>query len=129
MDAPVYQFLRQLPEGAIVEFPLPTYGGEVRLDSDYMFWSTRHWRKLVNGYSGYFPPWYDTTIDRLRSLPSVDALSLLRDNHVRFILVHTAYLEPADGDLLVRLVASPDLRALGSYADWAGATAVFELIQ
>ncbi len=53
---------------------------------------------------------------------------LLRERRVRYILVHTAYLEARDGDLLGRLIASPDLRVLGSYADWAGATAVFEVL-
>jgi hypothetical protein len=130
MDPPVYRQLRQLPPGHVLELPLPTRSGEAGLDVDYMYWSTRHWRKLVNGYSGYYPPSYDATLDRLRSLPDAESLALVRERGVRYLVVHLAYLEPAAGSrLLAALLAQPELRSLGTYRDWAGATAMFELIR
>ena len=48
-------FISRLPAGAaIVELPL----GEPAFDVRYMIASTRHWRPLVNGYSGGAPPDY-----------------------------------------------------------------------
>lgn len=48
-------FLAQLPaSAAIVELPL----GEPAFDIRYMFASTRHWKPLVNGYSGGTPADY-----------------------------------------------------------------------
>jgi hypothetical protein len=130
MDPPVYRFLRQLPEGVVLELPLPPYSGDAALDADYVFWSTSHWRKLVNGYSGYYPPSYQATLDRLQSLPDEDSLALLRERHVRYILVHLTYIKRSEGaSLLAEMLARPELRSLGSYNDWAGSTAVFELIR
>src|SRR5262249_57401385 len=52
---PVYAYVAQLPASAVViELPL----GEPAFDVRYMFYSTTHWRRLVNGYSGGFPAEY-----------------------------------------------------------------------
>jgi hypothetical protein len=53
--AETYRFVAALPvHSAIVELPL----GEPAFDVRYMFYSTRHWRPLVNGYSGGEPDEY-----------------------------------------------------------------------
>lgn len=50
-----YRFVAALPSSsAIVELPL----GEPAFDVRYMFYSTRHWKRLVNGYSGGEPDDY-----------------------------------------------------------------------
>ena len=129
MHPAVYRFLSQLPDGTSSNLPLPERSGSVGLDADYMDWSTQHWRTLINGYSGYYPPSYETTLQRLRSLPDEDSLSLLRERQVRYILVHQAFLEPGDGDLmqptsdLTGAAAPRHLYGLG------GPTTVFELIR
>jgi hypothetical protein len=95
-----------------------------------MFWSTRHWHELLNGYSGYYPASYQRTLDRLSRLPDPDSLSLLRERSVRYVLVHITYLdEKRDKDLLTALAAEPGLRWVGSYHDWIGPTAVFEVVR
>jgi hypothetical protein len=130
MNAPVYQFLRQLPEGVVLELPMPDHPGDPGFDADYMYWSTIHWRKLVNGYSGYYPASYGATVTRLRSLPDADAVKFVRRLGVRYVLVHLAYLDAKEGaNLLEGLQARRELRWLGWYRDWAGQTAVFELIR
>jgi hypothetical protein len=56
MAPPVYDFVSTLPPSAVlVELPL----GEPAFDVRYMFYSTRHWRALVNGYSGGAPASYE----------------------------------------------------------------------
>ncbi|RPJ69545.1 MAG: hypothetical protein EHM24_18265 [Acidobacteria bacterium] len=46
---PVYAFLAGLPEDTVIlEMPFGREGYELR----YLFYSTLHWRRLVNGYSG-----------------------------------------------------------------------------
>ena len=88
LEPPVYKFLRELPDGVVVELPVPVHSGVGALDVDYMFWSTKHWRKLLNGYSGYYPSSYQATLDRLNSLPDPPALAWLRERNVRYIIVH-----------------------------------------
>ena len=130
MDPSVYRFLRSQPAGVVVELPVPDETGVGALDVDYMFWSTRHWHQLLNGYSGYYPASYQRTLDRLNRLPDPDSLSLLRERGVRHILVHITYLdEKRDKNLLSALAAEPALRWVGSYHDWIGPTAVFEVVR
>jgi hypothetical protein len=52
-DVPaVYRYVRTLPPDAILaEFPLGVWAYEIR----YVYYSTEHWRRLINGYSGQFP--------------------------------------------------------------------------
>ncbi|MEW6319491.1 MAG: hypothetical protein AB1635_00220 [Acidobacteriota bacterium] len=50
---PIYLAVMGLPgEAALAEFPLGDLGYDVR----YMFFSTLHGRRLLNGYSGFVPP-------------------------------------------------------------------------
>ena len=130
LDPPVYRFLRQLPAGVVVELPVPARSYLAGLDVDYLFWSTKHWRKLLNGYSGYYPPSYQATLDRLHALPDPSSLAWLRERNVRYIIVHTYYLQNGEGaQFLSELLARAELRPLGSYGDWAGRALVFELTQ
>ena len=127
-DPAVYRFLNQRPQGVVLEFPVPTRIGAENFDAQYVFWSTKHWNKLVNGYSGYYPPSYEITLQRLQSFPDDDSLALLRERDVRYVVVHLEYLELSrQTDLLAALLAQNELQTLGSYSDWMGRAAVFEL--
>ncbi len=87
---PVYGFVSTLPpSAAIVELPL----GEPAFDVRYMFYSTTHWRPLVNGYSGGGPAAYErldqTLQDALtRPEPAWQALVASQASHV---IVHEAF--------------------------------------
>jgi hypothetical protein len=59
----VYRFVSQLPASAVLlELPF----GEPAFDVRYMFYSTLHWKRLVNGYSGGFPSSYEMLTESLR---------------------------------------------------------------
>jgi hypothetical protein len=93
IDAPpVYTFIASLPSGsAIVELPL----GEPAFDVRYMYYSTRHWRPLVNGYSGGAPPTYeqlDLALQDLLSRPE-RAWDVLMQHTPSHAIVHDAYYE------------------------------------
>ena len=61
----VYNFAAQLPASAVlIELPL----GEPAFDIRYMFYSTRHWRRLVNGYSGGAPDDYGMLTEALKDV-------------------------------------------------------------
>ena len=69
-------------------------------------------------------------VQKDKPLPDPASLAWLRERHVRYIVVHKSQLENGEGSaLLVNLLAEPQLRTLGLYADWAGETVVFELTQ
>ena len=82
---------RTLGDGVLAELPL----GHPDFDLRAMYYSTVHWRPILNGYSGFFPPHYGQLAFALGELPrhpelSVAALQAAGATHV---LVHEgAYL-------------------------------------
>jgi len=63
-DAPaVYRQLATMPDETVVaEFPFGDPAWELR----YVYYSTVHWKRIVNGYSGGFPQGYKLRVARLQ---------------------------------------------------------------
>ena len=86
---PVYHWIAGQPEvEALLVLPLRRDEREVPA----MWFSTVHWRPIVNGFSGYTPPAYE----RLREVccwpvPDARALDTLRRMGVTHVLVHPAW--------------------------------------
>ena len=53
----------------LVDLPLPADDGEYWIDPTYMYYSTFHWARLLNGYSGFSPSWYPRLQRRLARVP------------------------------------------------------------
>lgn len=82
---PVYAWLAgQDDVEAVLELPFRNAETEVL----YMYCGTRHWKPLVNGYSGYFPRWYVTLRESCRPAPTPAAMKQLRFWGVSHLLVH-----------------------------------------
>jgi hypothetical protein len=109
----IYRAVARLPIDAVLaELPI----GQTDYDVRAMFYSTVHWRRLVNGYSGFFPPSYRRIAFSLGQVPlhpdvSLDALGEVGATHV---IVHEgAYLDSEGRETtaaLRRLGASEILR-------------------
>jgi hypothetical protein len=111
-DVPaVYGYLAKLPTSAtILELPL----GEPAFDIRYMFYSTRHWRRLVNGYSGGAPESYGFLTEALndaltRPDRAWDALSRSGATH---LVVHEGAFREDFGRQLSAWAASHGARQL-----------------
>jgi len=64
----VYRFAARLPPASVLlELPI----GEVAFETRYMFYSTLHWRALVNGYSGGVPVEYGLWAEQLSDATEV----------------------------------------------------------
>jgi hypothetical protein len=121
-EPPVYRFVAALPPPAvIVELPL----GETAFEVRYMFYSTRHWKPLVNGYSGSVPQDY-----ALLSVALEDALQapdrawrLLHDTQATHGIVHEAYYAGDRGARMSALLRAHGAREVAAF----GADHVFEL--
>jgi hypothetical protein len=86
---PVYHVVEQLPPtSALVELPF----GEVAFETRYMYYSTFHWRRLVNGYSGGGPAEYGLRAERLKDLLAEpeQAWAAVRETGATHLLVHEA---------------------------------------
>jgi hypothetical protein len=85
--SPIYESVAALPEAAVIaELPF----GDPYRDVQYMFCSTRHWRRLVNGYSGAVPAGYSQRASALRAaLREPDAAwASLVDSGATDVVVH-----------------------------------------
>jgi hypothetical protein len=90
----VYSYVASLAGStAIAELPL----GEPAFDVRYMFYSTHHWRRLVNGYTGGVPREYEALDHALQDLVTRPerAWTALRAAGPTHVIVHEAFF--ADG--------------------------------
>lgn len=89
----IYQELAKTPVDAVVlEMPF----GQPDYDVRSVYYSTVHWRRLVNGYSGFFPPHYGgaMAIVSAGARGGGAAWNTLRSLGVTHVVVHeAAYLD------------------------------------
>jgi hypothetical protein len=54
-----------------------------------MYFSTRHWKPIANGYSSFLPPLYERISERVqRFLPDAGAIDLLEQVGITHLVVH-----------------------------------------
>lgn len=74
--------------GAVV-VELPFYAPHIFFaNAPYMLNSTRHWRPMLNGYSGFRPGSYDDSYNAAHDFPSVASLAALHARGVTHVVVH-----------------------------------------
>jgi len=112
----VYKYVAQLPASAtILELPL----GEPAFDIRYMFYSTGHWRRLVNGYSGGAPEAYGFLTEALndalaRPDRAWDALSSSGATH---LIVHEGFFQEDFGRRLSAWAGSRGAREVAAFGE------------
>jgi hypothetical protein len=117
---PIYASLGGRPPAVLAEFPMPESGADPVAEFNYLYFSTFHWQKLVNGQSGWLPPTYVELMDRQRDFPSDEAVAYLRDRGVEYIGVHGAFYGPERFQRVVAaLDARPDMELI-TKAPWEG---------
>jgi hypothetical protein len=71
------------PAATIFEFPPSPVDNPT-----YMYFSTFHWQRLINGYSGFFPQSY-ARIERIMwTFPDQRSIDALKARGARYLLVH-----------------------------------------
>ena len=95
----VYRHLRLIPSDIVLaEFPFGDPAWELR----YVYYSTVHWKRLVNGYSGGFPHGYKARVARLQRVAELPdaAWQALVDAGTTHVIVHEAALNAAEAAVL-----------------------------
>ena len=124
----VYSLIATLPRGVIAEFPMPRPESLPGPDAYYTYMSTFHWRPIVNGYSGFYPPAYFARLHEVRNFPDDRSLDVLREDGVNYVIVHLAFYELAErGRVAEALEKQHGLRHLGHDEAGIEATLVYEL--
>jgi hypothetical protein len=82
----VYAAVKREPRVILAELPI----GQSDYDVRAMFYSTSHHARLLNGYSGFFPPHYGHLTLALSDVPHhpEPAWQALRDSGATHVLVH-----------------------------------------
>ncbi len=121
---PVYRWLAsQRDDFAIMEFPTK----HESIDSTYVFWSLYHGKPLVNGVSGFYPPFSADVAYSLAALPRTGKVEMLRSVHeLRYLLIHLNWFrDPEERRSWIEFKNSPStgLKTVGEFDD----VIVFEL--
>jgi hypothetical protein len=82
-----YDVLAGESRAVVAEFPF-YHPRQIFGNAQYMLNSTRHWRPLLNGYSGFLPASYGAHYGELQGFPDERSLKALRDWMVTHVVVH-----------------------------------------
>jgi len=94
---PVYDVLAAERTAVVAELPFPM-PSQWFLNSPYMVNSTRHWRPLLNGYSGFRPASYEKAYAATRGFPSNESLLALSELGVTHVVIHRREANVPAGD-------------------------------
>lgn len=112
-----YRWLAEQPDdGAVMEFPVIELGEGERPVTLAMFWSTLHWKPLVQGYSGFAPPSLEIiqntfigdmkrpngTVAETISFATKDNIGIMQDLGVRYIVLHQFSYKREDWPVVIR---------------------------
>jgi hypothetical protein len=102
-----YESLRHVQgDAVVVSFPFYT-SPQFHLNDRLMLASTRFWRPLVNGYSGFKPASFYRNVEALKNFPDTESIAHLRRLGVTHVIVDSRNMSPA---ALERLPGVPELR-------------------
>jgi hypothetical protein len=120
----VYKWLSsQQGDFAITELPFPKKNWQT---CQKIYYSTYHWHKLVNGYSGYSSPVYLALRQRLMNLPFTNTIKDLEDLGVRYIIFHSRSYSKKEFESILTDISKLDkkIKFTGQFED----DHVYELI-
>jgi hypothetical protein len=102
------RWLKDQPgSGAVICVPM----GPFTSNTPCMLQGLEHGRPVVNGYSGFRPPFFEALIDQANQLPADESLLALHDLGVEFVVSDHALSLNEDGDRgLVERATFPDQR-------------------
>jgi hypothetical protein len=83
----IYALPASDPHAIVVEIPMAPPEKQGR-DASYLLHSTRNWRPLVNGYSGFTPPSYERHYRDMKDFPDRASIAAMQSLGVTYVFVH-----------------------------------------
>jgi hypothetical protein len=125
----IYSALSAEHPRVLAEFPIPSITRMTWSDTRFLYFSTFHWQKIVNGNSGFSPPSYSEFLDRESDFPLGDTVPYLRERGVEYVSIHGAFMDPERYHLTTEVLDSmPGVRLVAT-APWEGAESrLYQLI-
>jgi hypothetical protein len=116
----IYAAIGDDPDAVLAEFPMPPNQDVTWTDTRYMYFSTFHWHKMVNGNSGFSPPSYLEMLKRERDFPSPEAVDYLRERGVDYVALHGAFTNPTRYRHTAELLEARGDLELVAVSPWEG---------
>jgi hypothetical protein len=88
----IYGTLSKTSPAVLAELPIGTNEWGIHFDATYIYFSTFHWQRLVNGNSGFFPPSYEELMQRARYFPTDRSIEYLRSRGVEYFTLHGEFM-------------------------------------
>jgi hypothetical protein len=129
----VYEWLRGQGDVRVIELPTESLSGANIYDRDLMlnpdnvydyvcrecdivYYSTYHWKKLVNGYSGYSPFFYRRTMTEMQGFPSQRTMDLLRGLKIDYLIWDWSWIDQSRlEEYNIRMFSTPGLSLVGDF--------------
>ena len=124
---PLDAWLARQPPAVVAEFPMPQASRLPGRDPGYAYRSTFHWMRLVNGYSGYYPPSYVQRLDAVEGFPDARALDRLRRDGVTYLIVHRGAYDAAKFILTVETLTRAGFPVVAQFGDGEDEALVFRM--
>ena len=135
-----YKWLAEKKEDfAVLEFPFFQRMGR---ESVYSFFSIFHQKKLVNGYSGFIPPYYHYIRELFDFFPSTQSVNVLKSLGVKYVIIHTGMMEGSEAKIKLKRIHKEfenDLKYVKSFenswekpwefSNWFSFDIIYEIIQ
>ena len=124
--SPIYDALPTHTSNVLLELPLVQ--PDISIEPIFMYFSTFHWNKMVNGYSGFSPPSYQILHDDLEKFPDEVSLATLRKRGTTHVIVHGAFMREGEYlDLVSRMNSCVDLQFVTEMPWHRGTTRLYRL--
>jgi hypothetical protein len=106
----IYDRLRATEHAVVIELPFQTIAAGFE-QAQYMLNSTRHWKPMLNGYSGFRPQSFYDTAEAVQTFPAPQSIAWLQHRGVTHVFVH---LDAFSGDIPARLANVSALHEVAS---------------
>ena len=119
---PIYDVFRYVPGAILLETPIPN---DEIFNIPYMYFSTWHFAKMVNGYSGFIPGSYADFYKEMVFFPDTRSIAALRQRGVTYVSVNCGigtFLSPVECGRLLDAVRHDIRFRLTSSVQWNGHT-------
>jgi hypothetical protein len=123
----VYDALPDGGEAVLVELPLPAHDGEYWIDPTYLYYSTFHGRRLLNGYSGFIPVWYPRLVVAGREFPSEDAIAVFKKAGAQYLIIHEEFYGNRFQEIVDACEQRPQLQLIAARPSAAGQKRLYRL--
>ena len=122
---PVYSWFDSRPTATIVEVPF-WYSTSAR----YLFYSTSHWQRMVNGFSGSLPASYRPLHVAMRTFPDEASMAALRSRGVAYAVIHEEIYGTADyREMIGKVERSPSLMLVHTASDGTFEARVYQSLR